>query len=374
MIRIEDGICRIFAMASTCCKVCGRHSVVIATVLGVCAECIKIRFDRAKRFIYRAHEESRRRFKLPTIAPQDGKKLCPFCMHSCKIDANETGFCGLGLDERKEAVLEYYFDPLPTNCVASFVCAGCAGAGYPEFAYSPSGDRGFKNLAVFYEACSFNCLYCQNWHFKYRRSRKISPIELALAVDEFTSCVCFFGGDPAPYIHHSIATAEEALKLRKSRILRICWETNGSMSPLFLEKTVKISLETGGCIKFDLKAFNFNLHFALTGVSNERALENFKLVAQKFDVRPHPPLLVASTLIVPGYIDSEEVFQIAKFISSINKNIPYSLLAFYPEFYLSDLPCTSLRHMEECYNAALKAGLTNVHIGNKHLLRRKDYE
>jgi pyruvate formate lyase activating enzyme len=32
---------------------------------------------------------------------------------------------------------------------------------------------------------------------------------------------------------------------------------------------------TGGCLKFDLKAWEENLHKALTGITNRRKIENF---------------------------------------------------------------------------------------------------
>jgi pyruvate formate lyase activating enzyme len=83
-------------------------------------------------------------------------------------------------------------------------------------------------------------------------------------------------------------------------------------------------------------------------------------------------LVVASTLLVPGYIDAREVKQLASFIASLNPNIPYSLLGFHPHFYMHDLPRTSVRHAEEAGRAAREAGLVNVHIGNRHLLSR-DY-
>jgi len=61
--------------------------------------------------------------------------------------------------------LSWYHDPLPTNCVGDWVCAGGTGAGFPEYAHSPGPEHGYSNLAVFFHACSFNCLYCQNWTF-----------------------------------------------------------------------------------------------------------------------------------------------------------------------------------------------------------------
>ena len=52
--------------------------------------------------------------------------------------------------------------------------------------------------------------------------------------------------------------------------------------------------------------------------------------------------------------------------------VPYSLLGFGPNFYMPDLPCTSVRHAEEAEAAAHAAGLTRVRVGNRHLLSR-DY-
>lgn len=98
--------------------------------------------------------------------------------------------------------LSWYHDPLPSNCVADWVCPGGTGAGYPEFAHCRGPEVGFRNLAVFFHACSFDCLYCQNW--QYRRAT-LQPAEipaeaLAAAADRRTSCICHFGGDPGiPY-------------------------------------------------------------------------------------------------------------------------------------------------------------------------------
>jgi pyruvate formate lyase activating enzyme len=259
---------------------------------------------------------------------------------------------------------------LPTNCVADWVCPGGTGAGYPEFTYSDGPEYGYKNLAVFYQACSFDCLFCQNWHYRSLalRENKVRVESLVGAIDDRTSCVCFFGGDPTPQLPHSIRVARLALQRNQGRILRICWETNGSMHPALLKQAVEISLSSGGCIKVDLKAWDEGLHIALCGISNKRTLENFQLLAEYTRRRPSPPLLVASTLLVPGYVDRQEVSNLARFISSLNPDIPYSLLAFAPQFMMPDLPTTSRRHAEECLAEARAWGLRRVKVGNIHLL------
>ena len=77
--------------------------------------------------------------------------------------------------------------------------------------------------------------------------------------------------------------------------------------------------------------------------------------------------LTATTLLIPGYIDKREVEKITKFISKLNPDIPYSLLAFHPDFKMIDMPVTNKKQAEECYQTAKKY-LNRVHIGNKHLL------
>ena len=114
--------------------------------------------------------------------------------------------------------------------------------------------------------------------------------------------------------------------------------------------------------------FDENLHYALCGISNKRTYENFEYVGDFIDIRKEPPLIIASTLLIPGYITEDEVFKIASFIANIDRTIPYSLLAFYPHFYMNDLPITTRNHAIKALEAAKSAGLTRVHLGNIHLL------
>ncbi len=330
--------------------------------------------------IREAHYQTRKAFDLPGQPPKNSNGIaCHLCVNECQLLEGERSYCGLravkdgkliGATAEKGNV-NWYYDPLPTNCVADWVCPGSTGAGYPDYAYCPGPERGYKNLAVFYQACSFDCLFCQNWHYRLRTGHQdwVTASRLADAVDEKTACICYFGGDPTPQLPHALRVSRLALEKNKGRILRICWETNGSMHPALLRQAAELSFNSGGCIKFDLKAWSNGLHLALCGVSNERTLDNFRLLVHYVKERIQPPFLVASTLLIPGYIDKEEVFRIAHFIASLDRNIPYALLAFHPDFLMTDLPTTSFRQAEECLEAARSAGLLRVRIGNVHLLR-----
>ena len=361
------------------CLNCNKCRRTISDTIGYCADCIRNHFDTVWPQIKKIHDSSRRAYGLPENPPNapDGIS-CGLCMHQCKIPEGETGFCGLRCVKNNrisggrshEGNLSFYYDPLPTNCVGDFVCPGGTGCGYPRYAVSRGPEYGFKNLAVFYHACGFNCLYCQNHHFKTKTfsTQWISAKQLARAVDQKTNCICYFGGDPTPQILHAVKTSKTALANTGGRILRICWETNGSVREPFLSMLAELSLKSGGCIKFDLKAWDEGIHHALCGVTNRQTFKNFQTLSKWTAQRPEPPLLIASTLLVPGYVDESEVEKIAAFIASLNPHIPYRLLAFYPQFCLDDLPTTSKSHALRCKASAEKAGLKNVRIGNVQLL------
>ena len=366
------------------CQICKKNSILISSQLGVCLQCIRTRPEKALAITDKIHAESRGKFGLPPKPPRkpDGI-LCGVCANDCKISVGEKGFCGLVFNVNgklvrmggtpDKGVLQWYYDPLPTNCVSWWFCPGCTGAGHPKYAYNKSAEKEYANLAVFYGSCSLDCLFCQNWQYR-NLSAELRPVmsaeSLAAKADSHVSCICYFGGDPSAQSPHALKTSELALKKAEDekRILRICWETNGYWKKEPLQKAVQLSLISGGNIKFDLKTWNENLSKALCSVSNLPTLENFKMIAEKFfKQRSDLPVLGASTLLIPGYVDEEEIKSIARSISELDSQIPYTLLAFCPRYMMTDLPTTSREQAEKCYQTA-KRYLKNVRIGNVNLL------
>ncbi len=352
------------SVAGKPCRFCGEASPPVSSTLGFCRSCLRERPAEAAACAEAARARLRRSFDLPEGPPRTaGAPTCPLCVHACQIGEGQRGFCGLRTTRGGRLVhlagtparglLEWYRDPLPTNCVADWVCSG-------------SAMRGYHNLAVFYESCTLDCLFCQNWHFRRTPASApgMSARELADAANERTWCACFFGGDPASQLPHALAAG----RLLAARGVKVCWETAGTSNPRLLDRAVELALESGGCIKFDLKAYDETLHRVLTGASNARTLENIARAARRIRERPEPPLVVVSTLLVPGYVDASEVERIARFVAGLDPEIPYALLAFAPSFAMADLPTTSARHAAEAEAAARRAGLRRVRIGNRHLL------
>ncbi len=365
------------------CRICGRESKLISSYLGVCVSCLRTRWEEAVPLVIEAHRRSRDSIGLPPTIPCNGVQ-CGICGNNCRVAEGGLGYCGIitNINGRlKPKTGSYdavpgqaYYDPHPTNCVADWVCPGATGRGYPRYAIKPGVERGYYNIAVFYGSCNFNCLFCQNWEYRLMAAKGkplLSVRDIVDMVSHRTTCICFFGGDPGPNAIHALKASREALGKAEEiglRILRICWETNGLWNPNLLDKAVELSIETGGIVKIDIKAWSPEVYKALTGNDGRLVLKNVERVANKFDERPEVPLLVASTLLVPGYVDEYEVEGIAKFLAELNPEIPYRLLAFHPHYLFRDLPPTSRSHAYKAYEVAKKAGLKNVSIGNPWLL------
>ncbi|MBM4240511.1 MAG: radical SAM protein [Euryarchaeota archaeon] len=358
------------------CKICGKKSIFISDTLKLCVECI--RHDKASHnMLINVHGNIRKKFNLPPLPPKNKGINCDICSNECNMAPGDIGYCGLRWNEEgkprslvssEKALLLTYLDSLPTNCCASWFCPGCTDTGYPEYTYSHGTEYGYTNLAVFFYACNFDCLYCQNHYHKDLNKAPyvdIDGFKKHIKIIKNISCVCFFGGSPEPQLPFAIKASEQVQDLRD--ILRICWEWNGCGNKKLVDKAAKISIESGGNIKFDLKCFNENLSFALTGVSNRASYENFERLAARFNERQDMPFLSATTLMVPGYVDEVEVASIAKFIAELNDEIPYSLLVFHPDFMMRDMPVTPKKQTLKCLEEAQKH-LKNVNIGNIQFL------
>jgi len=339
------------------CAICGKRPA--AKVIGACSDCLRSLPEGELSPAF--HKAPREKLSLPEVPPKvpAGPK-CHLCANECQPGPGKKGYCGLrknagskisGISSPTTALAHIYLDPLPTNCCAAWFCEG-------------SEERG-SNLAVFFYGCNFDCLFCQNHSHKRLDEAPLLTEEMIVraALLPEVRCVCFFGGSPEPQLPFAIRVSRRILE-ESDKKKRICWEWNGCGHPRLVEKAVELSAESGGTVKFDLKCFHRHISLALCGVENHRAYENFSLVWRLF---PKGDLLTATTLLVPYYVDKQEVGEIARFISEQDRDIPYSLLVFHPDYLMTDLPPTPREQVERCYNEARRY-LSRVNVGNLPLL------
>jgi pyruvate formate lyase activating enzyme len=105
---------------------------------------------------------------------------------------------------------------------------------------------------------------------------------------------------------------------------RLCHEKYGARVTLVTNARILPDLTHTDTLEIGIKALNESLHIDYTGVSNRETLDNFgTLVASG-------KKLVVDSVLIPGYIDSDEIERIADYVALHDRNIPFILLPFFP--------------------------------------------
>ena len=78
--------------------------------------------------------------------------------------------------------------------------------------------------------------------------------------------------------------------------------------------------------------------------------------------------MMSKVAVVEVYLQPYDWDRVALSTPSERGHSPYSLLAFHPDYLLTDLPPTSTRHAKAALKAAKEEGLRRVNVGNVWLL------
>ena len=74
-----------------------------------------------------------------------------------------------------------------------------------------------------------------------------------------------------------------------------------------MRQAAEVAMHSGGSIKIDFKAYDNELVQALCGSSNRLTIYNVKMLGAMSMDRPETPLMVVSSLLIPGYIESDQI-------------------------------------------------------------------
>ena len=174
-------------------------------------------------------------------------------------------------------------------------------------------SRHFKRANVYTDrTCMLRCKGC-SYKLDNSQQRARLPAE---KVKEVLSAldlkrVHFLGGEPA-------------LNPDLSEIARFAQEELGAYTKLGHSTACVLPPEHINAATVSLKAFDEELHRDYTGISNRNILENIKLMYKR-GIR-----LDLSSVFIPEYIGLTEIERIARFIASLNPEIPYHIIGYIP--------------------------------------------
>jgi pyruvate-formate lyase-activating enzyme len=185
---------------------------------------------------------------------------------------------------------------------------------------------------------------------------KLSPHQILYSPQGFgpaRNIVGFTGGDltccPEFYAH-----CAELIKAQTR--LWILIETNGyGLTPHNLDL-----LQTHGVDAFwlDIKAWDDATHRWLTGCTNSHILELPTEILRRGFV------LEVLSLYIPEVVASDQLESIARHLASVDAGIPFTILAFFPEYRMGSYRPPTTSEMIDAYERAKAAGLQHVRLGN----------
>ncbi len=120
----------------------------------------------------------------------------------------------------------------------------------------------------------------------------------------------------------------------------------------------------------DIKAFDPEKHKWLTGCSNEHILK----LPDEMTKRGFA--LEVLSLYIPDLVETDELVKIAQRLKETDSDIPFTILAFFPEHRMKDFRSPKVEEIVDSYEGVKSVGLKNIRLGNVGVFARteKDQE
>ncbi len=283
------------------------------------------------------------------VKAEDGAARCTACAHRCLIRKGKRGICQVRFN--REGVLR-----VPWGYVAGLQADPVEKK--PFFHVLP----GATALTFGMLGCDFHCSFCQNWLSSQALRdpeaddsinfiRKISP-EQIVAYGRQAGAELIASSYNEPLITSEWAAA--IFKLAVQAGMKCVYVSNGNATPEALEYLRPYL--TG--YKIDLKSMQDKNYRRLGGV-----LKNVLDTIQR--AKAMGLWVEVVTLVVPGFNDSsEELWEAARFLTSVSPDIPWHVTAFHKDYRMIAVDNTPVRTLLRAAEIGREAGLRYVYAGN----------
>lgn len=274
---------------------------------------------------------------------------CVACGHRCVIREGRRGICQVRFNQGGELRVPHgYVAALQSDPIEK----------KPFFHVMP----GTNALTFGMLGCDYHCPYCQNWltsqamrdpasDVSVNYIREITPQEMVrLAHRTNASTVVSSYNEPLITSEWAVAIFKEAKKAG----LMCAYVSNGNNTPEVMEYIRPYI----SAYKVDLKCMQDKNYRKLGGVL-QNTLDGIK--------RAHEMGLWVEivTLTIPGFNDSnEELWDAARFIAGVSRDIPWHVTAFHKDYKMTDPDNTDAKTLLRAAEIGKEAGLRYVYAGN----------
>ncbi len=288
---------------------------------------------------------------------------CTACKIRCVVKPGGAGVCGVRQNQGGKLYLLVYgkasavnIDPIEKK---------------PLYHFLP----GSEIFSIGTVGCNFACSFCQNWDLsqsartlreRLMKEKHIEDLSLeigrygyelppekvvAICRQRYIPSIAYTYNEPVIFFEYLHDTSTMARQYG----IRTVFVSNGYES----EEALDMAAGYLDAMNIDLKAFRDEFYRKICKARLQPVLDTIQ------DVFRRGIWLEVTTLAVPGQNDSEgELRDIAAFIASVSKDIPWHISAFHPAYQMRDVPPTSRATLEKAYDIGKEEGLKYVYVGN----------
>ena len=279
--------------------------------------------------------------------PEGDRIRCVACGHRCLIAEGRRGICKVRFVQGGQLRVPF-----------GYVAGGLASDPIekkPFFHVYPGSDA----LTFGMLGCDFHCSYCQNWVTSQALREEASASSIVeLTPEQIVKAARRSGARLVVSSYNEpLITAEWAVAVfqkAKPAGFACAFVSNGNATAEVLD-FLKPWI---AAYKVDLKSFDDKRYRTLGGTLGA-VTNGIRLVKER------GLWLEIVTLVVPGFNDSEaELRDIAKFIASVSRDIPWHVTAFHPDYKMTGPPATTTRQLIRAAEIGVEEGLRFVYAGN----------
>lgn len=288
---------------------------------------------------------------------------CTACKIRCVVKPGGAGVCGVRQNKGGKLYLLVYgkasavnIDPIEKK---------------PLYHFLP-GSQIFSIGTV---GCNFACSFCQNWDLsqlarslreRLMKEKHIEDIELEvgrygyelppervvqLCREKRVPSIAYTYNEPVIFFEYLHDASTRARRYG----IRTVFVSNGYES----EEALDMASGYLDAMNIDLKSFRDGFYKKLCKARLQPVLDTIG------EVYKRGIWLEVTTLVIPGQNDSEgELRDIAGFIASVSRDIPWHISAFHPAYKMKETAHTSRAALIKAYEIGLEAGLNYIYVGN----------
>jgi pyruvate formate lyase activating enzyme len=279
---------------------------------------------------------------------EEGRVECRLCAHRCRIGPGAFGICG---------VRENRAGGLVTHVYGEVIAAHVDPIEKKPFYHFLPGTTAFSIATA---GCNFRCGFCQNWEISQLSAkdapggmgRPFPPAAIVRsALESGCRSVSYTYTEPTIFFEYAAETAA----LAKAAGLANTFVTNGFMTA----EALAAARPWLDAANVDLKAFRDETYKTVCGGRLEPVLETIRRM------RESGIWVEVTTLVVPGLNDGDEELRgIAGFLAGVDRDIPWHISRFHPDYEYTQAGPTPLAALRRAAGIGADAGLRYVYIGN----------